>query len=84
MFRKEWRLVLRDPMLISQTLLQLIYLIPMFLAFFGSSSRSNPSGLNLQTIGTYPLLVEDFNSTCIAFVAAVTGENCHWYNSFYN
>jgi ABC-2 type transport system permease protein len=56
-FRKEWRLVLRDPMLISQTLLQIIYLIPMFLAFFGGSSRSNPSGFNLQTIGTYPLLV---------------------------
>jgi ABC-2 type transport system permease protein len=56
-FRKEWRLVLRDPMLISQTLLQLIYLIPMFLAFFGSSSRSNPSGFNLQSLGTYPLLV---------------------------
>ena len=56
-FRKEWRLVLRDPMLISQTLLQLIYLIPMFLAFFSGSSRSNPSGFNLQAIGTYPLLV---------------------------
>jgi ABC-2 type transport system permease protein len=56
-FRKEWRLVLRDPMLISQTLLQVIYLIPMFLAFFTSPSRSGRSTFDLQSLGTYPLLV---------------------------
>jgi ABC-2 type transport system permease protein len=38
--RKEWRLIARDPMLISQTLLQLVYFIPMLFVFFGGSSRS--------------------------------------------
>ena len=30
LYRKEWRSILRDPLLISQTLLQLLYLIPAF------------------------------------------------------
>lgn len=36
---KEWRLILRDPQVISQTLLQLLYLIPMiFLAVTGKTT----------------------------------------------
>lgn len=31
---KEWRLILRDPQLISQILLQLLYLVPMFAVVF--------------------------------------------------
>ena len=31
---KEWRLILRDPHLISQVLLQLLYMLPLFLPFF--------------------------------------------------
>jgi len=33
MLKKEWRLILRDPQIITQTLLQLLYLLP--LIFFG-------------------------------------------------
>ena len=33
LYRKEWRSILRDPLLISQTLLQLLYLIPAFFVF---------------------------------------------------
>lgn len=31
---KEWRLIKRDPQLISRVLLQLLYLLPLFLVFF--------------------------------------------------
>ncbi len=31
--RKEWRLLARDPLLLSQILLQMLYLIPLFLVF---------------------------------------------------
>jgi ABC-2 type transport system permease protein len=31
--RKEWRLLLRDPLLLSQILLQLLYLLPLFFVF---------------------------------------------------
>ncbi len=53
--RKEWRLIGRDPMLISQTLMQLLYFLPMLFAFFGSSGRRG-SGFDLLTLGTYSLL----------------------------
>jgi ABC-2 type transport system permease protein len=47
---KEWRLILRDPQLISQVLLQLIYLVPMcFLIFSDSGIRleATAAGLSL-------------------------------------
>lgn len=47
---KEWRLILRDPHLISQVLLQLIYLVPMcFLIFSDSGIRleATAAGLSL-------------------------------------
>ena len=43
--RKEWRLVWRDPWLISQTLMQLLYLIPLFVLMIltaGNSSVAAP------------------------------------------
>ncbi len=33
--RKEWRLLRRDPLLLSQIMLQLLYLIPLFFVFIG-------------------------------------------------
>jgi ABC-2 type transport system permease protein len=51
--RKEWRLIARDPMLISQTLLQLVYFIPMLLVFFGSSSSQRDF---LSLTGLFPVL----------------------------
>ncbi len=41
--RKEWRLVRRDPHLISQVALQLIYLLPIFLLVFGKSDIQYPA-----------------------------------------
>ena len=43
--RKEWRLVWRDPWLISQTLMQLLYLIPLFVLMIltaGNSAAAAP------------------------------------------
>lgn len=40
---KEWRLVLRDPQLISQVALQLIYLLPLFLIIFKRSDVQLPA-----------------------------------------
>ena len=43
---KEWKLILRDPFLISQTLLQLVYLLPVaYILFF--SERTRLSDLDL-------------------------------------
>lgn len=39
--RKEWRLILRDPQLISQTLLQLLYLTPMLFLGFRQGAETN-------------------------------------------
>lgn len=39
---KEWRLILRDPQLISQVLLQLLYLLPLFLPLFLGRPPSVP------------------------------------------
>jgi len=50
LIRKEWRLILRDPHLISQVLLQLLYLIPLLLVVFkkdGSQPLVVGAGLTL-------------------------------------
>lgn len=47
---KEWRLILRDPHLISQVLLQLLYLFPLFFIIFAKSALQLPgivAGLTL-------------------------------------
>jgi len=44
LYRKEWRSILRDPLLISQTLLQMLYLIPAFFVFF--RARGDGTGLS--------------------------------------
>lgn len=41
--RKEWRLIRRDPHLISQVALQLIYLLPIFLVVFGERDIRYPA-----------------------------------------
>lgn len=43
MLLKEWRLVLRDPQLISQVALQLIYLLPLFFIIFKRSDVQLPA-----------------------------------------
>jgi ABC-2 type transport system permease protein len=41
MLKKEWRLILRDPQIITQTLLQLLYLLPLlFVGMRGSQSAT--------------------------------------------
>ena len=51
--QKEWRLILRDPMLISRTLLQLVYFLPTAFIFFGGNSAR---GNFLTITGVFPLL----------------------------
>ena len=51
--QKEWRLILRDPLLISRTLLQLVYFIPTAFIFFGNNSDR---GNFLTITGIFPLL----------------------------
>ncbi|MES2901159.1 MAG: hypothetical protein V4723_15625 [Pseudomonadota bacterium] len=41
---KEWRLIARDPNLISQVLLQLLYMLPILLLFF-SKGKISPGGI---------------------------------------
>ncbi len=38
--RKEWKLILRDPKLISETLLQVLYMTPLLFAGFSSAGRT--------------------------------------------
>lgn len=47
---KEWRLLRRDPLLLSQILLQLFYLAPLFLVF---ASRMGDGSLNRVTLGGF-------------------------------
>jgi len=50
LIRKEWRLILRDPQLISQVLLQLLYLIPVLFLVFrkdGAQTLAVGTGLTL-------------------------------------
>lgn len=50
LIRKEWRLILRDPQLISQVLLQLLYLIPVLFLVFrkdGAPALAVGTGLTL-------------------------------------
>ena len=51
--QKEWRLILRDPMLISRTLLQLVYFLPTAFIFFGNDTDR---GNFLTITGVFPLL----------------------------
>ncbi len=48
--RKEWRLLARDPLLLSQILVQILYLLPLFLVF---GSRITEEGANRFAIGGF-------------------------------
>jgi len=51
LIRKEWRLILRDPQLISQVLLQLLYLIPvLFLVFKKDDAQTLAVGTGLTML----------------------------------
>lgn len=51
LIRKEWRLILRDPQLISQVLLQLLYLIPvLFLVFKKDGAQTLAVGTGLTML----------------------------------
>ena len=45
---KEWRLLRRDPVLLSQILLQLIYLVPLALTLTGSRGHTSPAFIGLM------------------------------------
>lgn len=53
--RKEWRLILRDPQLIVQVLMQLLYLLPMVVLIFKSDSPSLPGIATAMTMVTLML-----------------------------
>lgn len=48
--RKEWRLLLRDPLLLSQILMQLVYLLPLFAVF---AMRLGEDGLQRYSMGGF-------------------------------
>ena len=48
---KEWRLLMRDPVLLSQILLQLIYLVPLAFTLVQSTSRGHASSGFLGLMG---------------------------------
>jgi ABC-2 type transport system permease protein len=48
--RKEWRLLLRDPLLLSQIMLQLLYLLPLFFIF---TRQLGHEGLQRYSIGGF-------------------------------
>lgn len=48
--RKEWRLLLRDPLLLSQILVQLLYLLPLFAVF---ASRIGEEDASRYSIGGF-------------------------------
>jgi len=45
---KEWRLLRRDPVLLSQILLQLIYLVPLAIMMAGGRGQTNPAFVGLM------------------------------------
>ncbi|WP_395647144.1 hypothetical protein [Terricaulis sp.] len=48
--RKEWRLLARDPLLLSQILVQLLYLLPLFAVF---ATRLGEEGVQRYSIGGF-------------------------------
>ncbi len=56
MLLKEWRLIQRDPYLISNTLLQMLYMLPIFFVTFrGNSSRNGINWFQLPVTTTWGL-----------------------------
>lgn len=50
LLRKEWRLLLRDPLLLSQILVQLLYLVPLFFIF---GARLSEEGIGRYTVAAF-------------------------------
>ena len=67
--RKEWRLLLRDPFLLSQILLQLIYLLPLFLVFWRGT---RDEGFGQQSIALYSGAFVLLSSTLASSLAWLT------------
>lgn len=73
LMRKEWKLILRDPYLISQVLLQLIYLLPaVYLLFFSDTSAFG--GLDLMPALAVVLVVVSGTITSSLARIVVVGE----------
>lgn len=60
---KEWRLIVRDPQLISQVLLQLLYLVPMCFVVF------RDSGLHVPAVGAGLTLLASSLTGSLAWIA---------------
>ncbi len=70
---KEWRLMLRDPFLISQTLLQVVYLLPAaYIVFF--NDRTALSGFDLGSLLAVLLVVTSGTLAASLARIAVAGE----------
>jgi ABC-2 type transport system permease protein len=65
---KEWRLILRDPLLLSQILLPLIYFVPMFLAL----TRLSREGLSAYAIPSFASAFVLISTTLAASLAWLT------------
>ncbi|MDQ3458732.1 MAG: hypothetical protein M3498_05445 [Deinococcota bacterium] len=66
---KEWRLILRDPYLISQTLLQVLYLIPLAVFLFrgeGGFTGLSPVGLGVVVVALAGTLAGSLARICVS------------------
>jgi ABC-2 type transport system permease protein len=66
--RKEWRLILRDPLLLSQILLPIVYFVPMFFAL----TRLGREGLNDYAVPSYSAAFVLISTTLAASLAWLT------------
>jgi len=66
--RKEWRLILRDPLLLSQILLPMIYFLPMFWAL----TRLTKEGMNQFAIPSFASAFVLISTTLAASLAWLT------------
>lgn len=67
--RKEWRLIVRDPVLLSQILLQLIYMIPLVFILF---RQSNDDGIHAGMFGVMAGAITAISASLGASLAWIT------------
>jgi ABC-2 type transport system permease protein len=66
--RKEWRLIARDPLLLSQILLPLLYFIPLFFVFGARLSRDGMEQLSLPGYASAFVLIATTLAASLAWL----------------
>jgi ABC-2 type transport system permease protein len=70
--RKEWRLLRRDPLLLSQVGLQIVYLLPMMFVVWGAAARGGGEAALTNSLlgGAFVLLAATLSSSLIWITAS--------------